>query len=80
MERDCQSQGLFPRDLSPKAQNSGTVPTIFDPVPTVPSICVPWDDLGTAKFLRLLRTRVSWDGSEISEFFREHDLQNDILE
>ena len=35
-----------PRDLSPKAQNPGTVPRIFVPVPKVPWIPgtqIPWD-------------------------------------
>ena len=30
MGRDCQSQRFCPRDMSPKAQNPGTVQTIFD--------------------------------------------------
>ena len=35
MGRDCQSQEFRPRDLSLKAQNPGTVPTIFVPVQNV---------------------------------------------
>ena len=47
-----------PRDLSPKAQNPWTVPTIFVQVPRFPGNCVPWDDFGTARILG-----TAWDSS-----------------
>ena len=59
------------RDLSPKAQNPGTVPTIFVPVSRVPGLCVPWNDFGTARILG-----TAWDSSPrnspgILDFFFE---------
>ena len=49
MGRDYQSQGFFPSNFSPKAENPGNVPQIFIQVPIVSAICVAWDDFGTAK-------------------------------
>ena len=60
-----------PRDLSPKAQNPGTVPRIFVPVPRVPGICVPWDDFGTARILGTAWDSSPRDSPGISEFFEK---------
>ena len=65
---------FFPRDLSRKAQNPGTVPTIFVPVPRVPGICVPWDNFGTARILGTVWDSSPRDSPEISEFFEKHEL------
>ena len=58
-----------PWDLSPKAENPGTVPTIFVPVPRVPGICVPWDDFGTARILGTAWDSSPRDSPGILEFF-----------
>ena len=60
-----------PRDLSPKAQNPGTVPTIFVPVLRFPGICVPWDDFGTAKILRTAWDSSPKDSPVIFDFFEK---------
>ena len=58
-----------PWDLSPKAENPGTVPTIFVPVPRVPGICVSWDDFGTARILGTAWDSSPRDSPGILEFF-----------
>ena len=71
MGRDCQSQRFFPWDLSPEAQNPGTVPTIFVPVPSVSGICVPWDDFETARILGTAWDSSPRDSPETFEFFEK---------
>ena len=63
------SKDFRPRGVSPKAQNPGTIPTIFIQVKRVPGIRVPWDDFGTARILGTAWDSSLRDSPEILKFF-----------